>query len=80
MIGHQIGGLELAAAVAVHPDEIRVAEGANGGRPVPLQPAPQIAAGEAQEDGGPPSLSALALHRQEDFLGRIGHARAAHSP
>src|SRR5690606_20907884 len=29
MIGHQIGGLELAAAIAVHADEIGVAEGAD---------------------------------------------------
>lgn len=80
MVGHQVGGLELAPALAVHADEVRIAEAANGGGAVPLQPAPQVAAGEAQEDSGPPGLTALALHRQEDFLGRIGHARAAHSP
>ena len=74
MIGQGVGGSELAAAVAVHPHKVRVAEGADGGRAVALQPVPQIAAGETQEDGGPSGLPTLALHCQKDLPGRIGHA------
>ena len=74
------GALTLPGLVEPHAHEVGVAERADRLVAVALQPAPQVAAGEAQEDGGPPGLTALALHRQKDFLGRIGHARAAHSP
>uniref|UniRef100_A0A0N4ZLG9 LigA n=1 Tax=Parastrongyloides trichosuri TaxID=131310 RepID=A0A0N4ZLG9_PARTI len=75
MIGHQIGGLELAAALAVHADEVGVAEGADGLCAIPLQPAPQIASGKAQEDRGAPRLPALALHPcRTQFAGRAGPA------
>ena len=53
--------------------------GADGAGPILLATAPQIAAGESQEDRRPPRLSALALNRQEHFLGRIGHRPDAHS-
>ena len=60
-----------AAAWAVHPDEIRVAEGADGGRAVGLAPAPQVAAGEAAEHGGAAGLPALALECVEDLFDGI---------
>ncbi len=40
---------------------------------IPLEPAPQIAAGEAQEHGRAPGLCAFALQRVIDFLDRIAH-------
>ena len=39
-----------------------------------LAAGPQIAAGEAQEDGAPPGLHPLALQGQEDLLDRVAHA------
>ena len=73
MVGQRIRRGELAPAVPVHADKIRIAEAADGARPILLAPAPQIAAGEAQKDRRPARLSALALDRQKHFLGRIGH-------
>ena len=65
---------ELAAAGPVGADEIGVAEFAHRLRAVPLQPAPQIAAGKAQEHRGPAGVRALALQRVIDFLDPVGHA------
>ena len=79
MVGQGVRGGELAAPVAVGPDEIGVAEGADGRGAVALQPVPQVAAGEPQEDGRTPGLSALALHSQKDLLGGVAHIRATHS-
>jgi len=52
MVGQGYRARAFAAAVAIGADEIGVAEITDGGGAVALQSAPQIAAGEAQEDGG----------------------------
>ena len=68
---------ELAAARPVGADEIGVAEIAWAVAPVLLAPAPQIAAGKAQEHRAAARLHALALQRQEGFLDRVGSCGAA---
>ena len=44
-----------------------------------LSSAPQIAAGEAHEHGGPPCAGALALQRVEHLLDAVGHGLIATS-
>ena len=74
-VGGKLGGLsELATAVAVGADEIRVAEIALGARPVPLAARPQIAAGKAQEDRAAARLHALPLEGEKAFLDGVAHA------
>ena len=65
---------ELAAARPIGADKIGVAELADRVGAILFQPAPQIAAGKAQEHRGAAGLRALALQRVEDFLDRVGHA------
>ena len=55
--------------------EIRIAEPADGGRSIPFQPAPEIAAAEPAEHRRPARLGAFALQRGIDFLDRVGHWR-----
>ena len=62
------------AILAIHADEIGVAERALRVRTVLLAPAPQIAAGEPEKHRPPPRLHAFALEGQEDFLDRICHS------
>ena len=76
MAGQRFGIGELASALPVGADEIGVAEIALGGGTVLLAARPEVAAGEAQEDGAAAALHALALQRQEGFLDRVGHDRA----
>ena len=73
-LGQHLRTGEPTAAGAVRADEIGIAKGADRARPVPFPAAPQIAAGEAQEDGAAPRLRALTLQGQEQFLDRVGHA------
>ena len=71
--GGQPGSIaELAPAGTIDADEIGVAKGAGGGRPVDLPPAPQVAPGKAQEHGTPPGLRAFALEGEVEFLDRVG--------
>src|SRR5512146_1419515 len=66
--------LETPAAGAVDADEIGVAEAAHRAGAVGLAPAPQVAAGEAAEHGGPACVCAFALQRIEDLLDAV-HSR-----
>jgi hypothetical protein len=66
---------EFAAAGPVGADEVGVAEVAEGAGAVGFAPRPQVAAGEAQKDGGAPALSALALQGVEDFFRRVHRRR-----
>src|SRR3954451_24461637 len=49
MAGKRVGARELAAALAIRSDEVRIAEAALRAGPVSLAPRPQIAPGEAQK-------------------------------
>ena len=73
-VGQGLGVGELAAARAVHADEIGVAEGADGRGAVLLAPAPQVAAGEAQNTAGRPAWPPSPCSGEEDFLDGVGHA------
>ena len=73
MHGKVCGRAELAAPFPIGADKIGVAEAADGFFPVTLQPAPEVAAGKAQEHGRPAGMGAFALQGVEGFLDRIGH-------
>src|SRR5436305_703326 len=62
-----------AAAVRSDADEVGVAEGADGAMPVTLAPRPEVATGEAVEDGGAARVRAFALESVENLLDRIRH-------
>src|SRR5215475_13531521 len=64
-----------AAASAVGPDKIRVAEPALRAGAVSLPPGPEIAAGKPAEYGRASRMGAFALQRKKYFLHRIGHSR-----
>jgi hypothetical protein len=66
-------GLEMAAALAVHTNEIRIAKLANGARPVLLMPGPEIAPCKAAEDRRAPRVRAFALQGEEDFFNAVTH-------
>ena len=72
-VPQRIRAVEASAARAVGADEIGVAEGADGRRPVLLAAAPEVAAGKAAEDGCAASVGTLALQRVEDFLDGVSH-------
>ena len=72
LLGQRVG-LVAPAILAIHADEIGVAEGAARGRAVLLAPGPQVAAGKAQEDRAAAGLHAFALQGEEDFLDRVAH-------
>jgi hypothetical protein len=74
MVGEPVGIGKFAPTRPVRPDEIRIAEIALRRRTIPLAPAPQVAAGEAQEHGAAPCLDALTLKRKECFLDGVAHA------
>jgi hypothetical protein len=65
--------VEAAAAFAIHPDEIRIAEATDGGGAIRLASAPEIAAGEPTEDGDAASVKSFPLEGPEGFLDEIGH-------
>src|SRR5208283_1826236 len=73
MRGQSLGGGESAAPLPLRADEIRIAEATLRPGAVLLAPAPEIAAGEAAEDGGPPGLTPLALQSEKGFLDGVGH-------
>ena len=68
MVGQRLRRLELAAALAIHPDEVRVTEGALRGRAILLAAGPEVASGEAAEDRRGAGAGALALQGVEDLL------------
>ena len=78
--GQILGRGELAAVLAVGPDEVGVAEGADGLGPVLLAAGPQVAAGKAAEHGGLAGLAAFTLQGEEDFLDGIGHREGSPFP
>ena len=78
MRGDSFCRCELAAAVAVDADEVRVAELADGAGAITLEAAPQVAAGKAQEDGGAARMRALSLQGVEAFLDRVCHGAGRH--
>jgi hypothetical protein len=59
---------ELAAAVTIRSEEIRVAEFADCLRAIRLAAAPEIASTEAAEDSSAPGIYALALQRVKDLF------------
>ena len=69
-----VGAGELAAALTVRADEVRIAETALRRRAILLPPRPQIAPGEAQEHRAATRLHALPLEGEEAFLDGVGHA------
>ena len=72
-VGEHLRIGELAPALAVGADEIRVAEITLGARALLLPSRPQVAAGKAQEDRAAARLNPLALEREEAFLHRVRH-------
>ena len=68
---------ELAAILAIGADKIRVAKSALGRRPILFPARPQITPGKAQEHCPAPRLNPFALKREEGFLDRVAHRRAA---
>ncbi len=69
---HGVGELrrrrEFASAGSVRSDEIRVTKAAGRLCAIGFAPGPKIATRKAQENGGTPALSALALQRVINFL------------
>src|SRR5258705_1079270 len=70
-VGERFRVAELSAARTVGADEIGVAEIARGARAILFTAGPQVAAGEAAEDGGGAGVGALALQRVEGFPYRL---------
>ena len=68
----------IAAAIAVDADKVCVAELADGASAITLEPAPQVAAGKAQEHGCAAGVCALALQCVEAFLDRVRHGAPRH--
>ena len=71
MVRQRLRVRKSPAPVTVSPDELGVAERANGRGPILFAPAPQIAPGEPQEDRRATRLAALALQGDADIDGAI---------
>ena len=72
--GERRGIRKAPAVLAVGAEEVGIAEGAGGTRPVRLPAGPEVAAGEAAEDAGATGLSALALQGIEGLLDVVHQA------
>jgi hypothetical protein len=70
-------GRITSAMIAIHADEIGIAELAHRLRAILFAPRPEIASGKADEHRAPPRLHAFALQRQEHLLDGIAHGAAA---
>ena len=64
---------EFPSAGSIGAHELGIAEAAGCVGPVLFPAAPEIATGEAAEDGWPPGVGALTLEGVEDFLDGVGH-------
>src|SRR5271157_4795700 len=76
-VGESFGAFELASAGSVIAHEIGVAKAAERFALVAYLPGPEIASGEAQEDGRPPHLRALTLQCREDFFDSVHGSKLA---
>jgi hypothetical protein len=68
----------LSATLSVSPDEVCIAELANGERTVFLSSRPQIATTKPQEDSGPTCIQSFALNGVERFFYRVVLFRKTH--
>lgn len=71
--GELTGAGKFAAGGAVRSDKVGIAKLADGGGAVGFSARPEVAAGEAAEDGGAAGLGAFALQGVEDFFNRVAH-------
>src|SRR5262249_4261532 len=71
-----VRGPKLTATFSVSSDEICVAELADRTVTILLQARPQVAPGEAAEDGRTACVAPFALQGVEDLLDLVGHSHA----
>src|SRR5258708_4571005 len=64
---------EMTTAGSISADEVGVAKAADGGGALLLAPGPQVATGEAAEDGGASRVGALPLEGGEHLFDDVAH-------
>ncbi len=73
-VRQRIGISELAAAQAIGPDKLGIAEFADRSRAILFAAGPEVAPGEADEHRARAGIHPLPLKGQEHLLDRIAHA------
>ena len=74
--GERASGLERPSSRSIRPDELGIAEAADGVGTVGLASRPQVASSEPTEDGRPTCMGSLTLERVEDLFDGVTHDRA----